>query len=102
MIQLNTVYKVKDDCCFVKVLNEFSNGYETTAGFYTEGQLEPDPVITDCITFDSEHCTELPVNWHERWVLDDRNFRMMIKEIKFGETPAYVMYDGYKSKEVTL
>lgn len=99
VIELNEVYKVKDSIMYVRVLAEYTNGYDTTAGFYKEEDL----IKANClsITYDADHCTELPVDWPDRYFLDDNDKRQKIREIDFGNEFPYIMEDGTRSKGVT-
>lgn len=94
----NKVIEVADGI-FGKVLNEYVNGYETTAGFVKK----QDAKFVDCvsITFDAEHDTELPTNWDEIVWLTEWNTRQYISEIRFGTEWPYIMADGTKSRSVT-
>lgn len=94
------VYKVKDQDRFVRHIAEYTNGIETTGGFYSIDELEPaDNAIS--ITYDSVHCTELPVGWPRIWFLDDKNKRQRIKDIDYENDIAFIMEDGSRSLEVT-
>lgn len=94
-------YKVKGEQRYVIKLNEFTNGVETTGGLYREEELkEVDDVIS--ITYDSEHATELPVQWKNMFFLDDNNKVQKIKRILYDSAPAYEMEDGFYSYEVTV
>lgn len=93
-------YKVKDHIRYVYTLAEYTNGYDTTGGFYTEDQLEQ--INCPCVTYDAEHCTELPVDWPELEFLDDNDKRQKIKDIDYGSDRPYIMTDGTKSHEVTI
>ena len=89
-----------DDAKFVIGLSEYLNGWETTAGFY-EHPKECDQNVT-CITYDSLHSNELPIDWPEMYWLDDNNKRQRIKSIDFDDIIcAFAMEDGTKSREVT-
>lgn len=85
-----------------RYLNEYTNGYETTAGFVPK---DPEPEVDNSmlsITYDSEHFTELPVPWPRMLFLDDRNKRLRIKEIAYDKADyVYIMEDGYASRGVT-
>ena len=98
---MNNCYQVKEQNRFVKYIAEYSNGILTTGGLYKEQELEPLSGIIIGITYNSEACTELPINWHDHSWLDDNNKRQHIKEIRYGEIPAYIMEDGTVSWEVT-
>ena len=98
------VYNVKGQVKFVIKLNEYSNGIETTAGLYKPEDLEliAEGYIAG-ITYDSDHATELPVDWPEFITLDDNNVRQKIKEIHWNRSgKKYEMEDGTFSEEVTL
>ena len=99
MIELGKVYKVKDQQRYVRTLSEYTNGYDTTGGFYSESSLEP----TDCVsvTYGPYACTELPVDWPNMWWLGDNDKRQKIIEINYGSDYPYIMMDGTKSQEVT-
>lgn len=96
------VYKVKGTHTYVNGLNEYTNGTETTCGFFLKEQLEliDNPVFG--ITYSSAYCTELPIDCYERPVLDVNGKRQCIKSIRFGKVPAYVMEDDTLSEEVTI
>lgn len=85
---------------FVRELHRNDEGYVlTTCGVFKKDELiEAD---SPCITYNSDSCTELPVNWAEHEWLDDNNKRQKIKVIRFGEEPAYLMEDDTLSREVT-
>ena len=99
MIELGKVYKVKDQQRYVRTLSEYTNGYDTTGGFYSESSLEP----TDCVsvTYGPDACTELPVDWPNMWWLGDNDKRQKIEWIKFGSQWPYIMKDGTACQEVT-
>lgn len=94
------IYKVKGQVRFVQGIATYTNGIETTGGFYTEDQLEESNC--PCITYDSEHYVELPLEWPDMEFIDDNNRRQKIREIRHDEEPAYVMADGSLSEEVTI
>lgn len=96
------VYKVKGTSTYVNGLNEYTNGIETTCGFFLKDQLElsDKPVIG--ITYNSAYCTELPIDYYEKSVLDVNGKQQHIKSIRFGKVPAYVMEDNSLSEEVTI
>ena len=84
---------------FGRILNEFDNGYETTAGFVQKPAVE---INTWSITYDSAHARDLPFNWPDMQFIDDNNNRQPIKSIDFeNDFNAYTMADGSKSMEVT-
>lgn len=97
-----TIYQVKDQPRFVIKIAEYTNGVDTTGGFYTFEQVSDVTEYVVGITYDAEHCTELPVDWYNSYVLDDRDKRLKITELDFGSEDPYVMEDGYRSKEVTI
>jgi len=97
-----TIYRIKDTPCFCIHIAEYTNGIETTAGFYSKEQLVKADGPISGITYTAEYCTELPVDWYDTEALDDRNKRLKIKEIKFGTKDPFVMEDGYRSTEVTI
>lgn len=94
---LDKVVKVSDNV-YGKVVEVYLNGYETTAGFVNKDDVKE--VIS--ITYDSKHTTELPVDWRYRYFLDDNGKLQMIKDVYWGEAPAYLMEDGSKSLTVTF
>lgn len=99
------VFQVNNTTKFGKLLEEYSNGYLLTCGFYPKEELTEvqDEVIS--ITYDSNACTELPINWPDLLVLDDNDKRQKIKQIDFDfkdDGPVYLMEDGTRSWEVTL
>lgn len=100
------VKKVKGQVRFVRVLEEYTNGLLTTGGFYQTDDLEDtDQNLIVSVTYDSNACTELPINWPDLLVLDDNNKRQKIKQIDFDikdEGPVYLMEDDTRSWEVTL
>lgn len=100
-----TVYKVSGIDMYVRHVNEFSNGIETTGGFYRPDELAAVDFEVD-ITFDSDHAALLPVDWHSHNVLDDKNRRQRIASIHFDRAysgnPAYQMEDGTLSYAVTI
>lgn len=85
---------------FGRILNEYSNGYETTCGFVkrTDAHVNNNAVS---ITYTSEYADCLPVNYFELNWLDDRNKRLKIKEVKLERLDAFIMEDGYASQHVT-
>lgn len=93
------IFKVSE-ARFAIAVAEYLNGWETTAGFY-EHPEECSQDIT-CITYDSAHSTELPVDWPNMYWLSDNDKRQRIKAIDFDDKVcAYAMEDGTKSREVT-
>ena len=96
---VGNITKVRENIYGI-ILNEYTNGYETTAGLVNELDIN-NSVIS--VTFDSDHSTELPFNWPELQVLDDNNKRQRISKIIFdSDNKAYVMEDGTMSETVTL
>lgn len=85
---------------FGRVLNEYSNGYETTCGFVKRTDAHVNNNVVS-ITYTSEYADCLPVNYFELSWLDDRNKRLKIKEVKLGRLDAFIMEDGYASQHVT-
>lgn len=83
-----------------RVLNEYTNGFETTAGFVKTMDVKVNNDIVS-ITYINEYADCLPVNYFEIEWLDDRNKRLMIKEVKLGCLDPYVMEDNYRSQHVT-
>lgn len=95
------IVKVKDNI-FGEVINEYTNGYDTTAGFIDKENLLK--VNTTSITYNSKHYTCLPVEWPDLLWLDDLNKVQKIKDIIFKQDckAPYIMENGYKSSTVTL
>ena len=97
------VYKLKGIIKFVLHIAEYSNGIETTGGLFKPEELEEYAENIFGITYDSDHATELPVDWPDLLVLDDRDIRQKIKEIHWNRvSKKYEMEDGTFSEEVTL
>lgn len=97
-MQTDRVVVVRENV-FGRILNEYDNGYETTAGFVPKPATE---VKTWSITYDSEHARELPVAWPRMQFIDDNNKRQFIKSIDYeNDFDAYLMADGSRSMEVT-
>ena len=85
---------------FGRVLNEYSNGYMTTAGFVKRLEAKVNNDVAS-ITYISEYADCLPFNYFELEWLDDRDKRLKIKEVKIGLPAAFIMEDGYASQHVT-
>lgn len=85
---------------FGRVINEWSNGYETTAGFVKTSDVHVNNDVVS-ITYINEYADCLPINYFEIEWLDDRDKRLKIKEVKLGCLDPYVMEDGYRSQHVT-
>ena len=85
---------------FGRVLNEYSNGYETTAGFVKRLETKVNNDVTS-ITYISDYADCLPINYFELEWLDDRDKRLSIKEVKIGLPAAFIMEDGYASQHIT-
>ena len=97
-MQTDRIVVVRENV-FGKILNEFTNGYETTAGFVQKPATE---INTWSITYDSAHARDLPIAWPRMQFIDDNNKRQFIKHIDYdNEFDAYTMEDGSKSMEVT-
>lgn len=85
---------------FGRVLNEYSNGYETTCGFVNRDNVHINNDVSS-ITYLSEYADCLPFNYFEIEWLDDRDKRLKIKEVKIGSLAAFIMEDGYASQHIT-
>ena len=87
---------------FGKILNQYENGYETTAGFVRELNINNNMIS---ITYDSDHAEQLPFGWTDMLWLDDHNKRQHIKDIVWdnrkGSLPLYLMEDDSYSWTVT-
>lgn len=99
MAEYGEVVAVSDGI-YGRVLDIYTNGYETTAGFAELNAEACGGMVS--VTFDGEHCTELPFEWPKLLFLDDRDKRLRIKEIKYGNLRPYIMEDGHASGDVTL
>jgi hypothetical protein len=94
---MDEIVKVSDNV-FGRILNEYSNGFETTAGFVKTKE------VSDClsVTYDQDHWDCLPVGWPRMRWLDDNNKRQFIKQVMFdAKDYPYVMADGTRSRTVT-
>ena len=87
---------------FGKILNQYENGFETTAGFVKDLNINNDVVS---ITYDSDHAEQLPFKWNEELWLDDNNKRQKLSDIiwenRLENKPVYLMEDGSYSWTVT-
>ena len=99
MVKVGDVLEVFPNI-FGRVINEWSNGYETTAGFVATSDVHVNNDVVS-ITYINEYADCLPVNYFEIEWLDDRNKRLYIKEVKLGCLDPYVMEDGHRSQHVT-
>lgn len=98
-----SVYKVRGESRFVEAYAEYTNGVDTSGGLYGADELEPVDGAVAGISYDSGHATELPVDWHDRYVLDDNDRVQRIKDIHWDRvTRRYEMEDGSFSEEVVL
>lgn len=98
-VNVNDILEVYPNI-YGKVLNEYSNGYETTVGFAKRDNIHINNDVRS-ITYLSEYADCLPVNYFTLEWLDDRDKRLKIKEVKLGELAAFIMSDGYASQHVT-
>lgn len=85
-----------------KILNQYDNGFETTAGLVQELKID-NSVMS--ITYDSDHAEQIPYGWHEMLWLDDNSKRQQMSNIlwdnrKAGK-PLFLMKDGTLSWTVT-
>ena len=85
---------------FGRVLNEYTNGYETTCGFVKTADAHVNNDVVS-ITYINEYADCLPVNYFEIEWLDDRDKRLKIKEVKLGHLDPFIMDDDHRSQHVT-
>lgn len=84
---------------FGRVLDVYSNGYETTAGF-AEGSPEKSECVS--VTYITEHADSLPFDAMQMLWLDDRSVRQRLKEILWErDYRIFKMEDGYESDSIT-
>ena len=79
---------------FGKILNQYENGFETTAGFVEKLNINNDVIS---VTYDSDHAEQLPFEWDKILWLDDRNKRQKLKDVVWEnreyKRPLYLMED---------
>lgn len=87
---------------FVELIEYRDNKAVTTGGEYNREDIVEVDYLVLGITYCSAAATYLPFNWPYRMCLDDNNKEQHIKDIRFEESPSYVMEDGSLSWEVVI
>lgn len=93
---------VGDKPFFVKGLDQDGTSIITSGGVFDKQDLIEVHGLVLGVLYISDMCTYLPVDWPYRLALSDNNKVQHIKDIRFEESPSYVMEDGSLSWEVVI
>lgn len=93
---------VSDPTRIVQYIAEYTNGWFTSGGLYKPSELEEVKEYVIGVTYCSEAAVMLPFDIYKYDVLDDRNKRQHVSEIRFEQSPAYIMEDGSTSYEIVV